>query len=159
MNYAVGDQVVHWSFGLGEIVQVDEKVLSGKSNQYYVVQMNNLTIWVPVSEKGERSLRSLTAAGDFQKTIRLLAGPGEPLPVDRFQRKTYLAEMMQDGTLESLCRLVRDLTFFKRLKKVNDTDNTILDRARKMLVNEWGVTLAVPTIQAERAMNELLAEG
>lgn len=159
MNYAVGDQVVHWSFGLGEIVQVDEKVLSGKAHQYYVVQMKDLTLWVPVSEKGERSLRSLTEAGDFRKTIRLLAAPGEPLPVDRFQRKTYLSELMQDGTLESLCRLVRDLTLFKKATKVNDSDNTILDRARKMLANEWGVALDVPTTQAESAMNEMLAEG
>ena len=158
MNYAVGDRVVHWSFGLGEIVRLDEKVLSGKTSQYYVVKTPNLTLWVPVSETGERSLRYLTSAREFQKKIRLLASQGEPLPADRFERKTQLAELLKDGTFESLCRLVRDLTFFKKGKKVNDNDNTTLERARKMLVNEWGIALSVPAYQAERELNELLEQ-
>lgn len=156
MNYAVGDQVVHWSFGLGEIVELDEKILLGKTKQYYVVQMANLTLWVPATEQGESSLRYLTSARDFKKVILLLSRPGKPLHVDRFQRKTQLTELMQDGTLESLCRLVRDLTLFKKMNRVTDSDNTILDRAKKMLVNEWGVSMAVPADQAERALNNLL---
>ena len=27
MNFQVGDQIVHWVYGLGEIIQVDEKRL------------------------------------------------------------------------------------------------------------------------------------
>jgi RNA polymerase-interacting CarD/CdnL/TRCF family regulator len=46
--FQVGDQVIHWAHGLGVIIQLDEKSLSGRTRQYYMVQMSGLTLWVPV---------------------------------------------------------------------------------------------------------------
>jgi len=157
-TYQVGDQVIHWSYGLGKIIQMDEKELSGQTGKYYVVQIRDLTIWVPVSETGERSLRFPTPARDFQRLFRVLASPGEPLSTDRLERKIHLSEQMKDGSLESICRVVRDLTLHKRLKKMNDNDNNILERARSFLLNEWSVALAVPVQQADRELRKLLGE-
>ena len=39
-TFQVGDQVIHWVYGLGEIVDLDEKVLAGESASYYVLQVN-----------------------------------------------------------------------------------------------------------------------
>lgn len=87
MIFNVGDQVIHWDHGLGEIIQLDEKVLSGHTGQYYVLQIRDLTLWVPITESGERGLRTLTPARDFQKLFGILASPGEPLSVNVLERK------------------------------------------------------------------------
>jgi RNA polymerase-interacting CarD/CdnL/TRCF family regulator len=94
--------------------------------------------------------------GDFQNLFRLLANPGEPLSEDRMTRKTQLAELLEDRTLESTCRLVRDLAYHKRTNKLNENDNTILKRARNFLLNEWSAALSVPVYQAERELRILL---
>lgn len=154
--FQVGDQVIHWAYGLGEIIQLDEKELSGHTCKYYVVKMRDLTLWVPVSETGERCLRFPTPARDFQKLFRILASPGEPLSVDRFERKTQLTQRLKDGTLESVCRVIRDLALRKRINKMNDNDSSILDRARSFLLNEWSLALSVPAQQAESELRELL---
>ena len=156
MAFQVGDQVIHWVYGLGEIIQLDEKVLSGHSDEYYVVQIRDLTLWVPRNEIGELCLRLPTPAKDFQKLFSLLASPGESLSPDRFMRKTQLTELMKDGTLESICRVVRDLEYHKRNNKINENDNSILERARDSLLNEWSVALSVPIQQAERELKDLL---
>ena len=39
--FQVGDQVIHWAHGLGVIIQLDEKSLSGHTQQYYVVETSN----------------------------------------------------------------------------------------------------------------------
>lgn len=156
MNYTVGDQVVHRSFGLGEIVQMDEKILAGKSGQYYVIKTQALTIWVPATEAGECNLRSPASARDFQRNIRLLAGPGKPLPRNWYERKNRLSALMSDGTLESLCRLVRDLTSYKSQQKFTENDIIVLDRAKMFLMLEWGVALEISAQQAEQNMNDLL---
>lgn len=155
-SFQVGDQVIHWMFGLGEIIQIDEKVLSGHMDIYYVVQTQELTLWVPLNKTGSHSLRAPTPALDFQKLIRILAKPGEPLSPDRFMRKTQLTELLKDRSLESICRVVRDLVDFKRTKKINENDNSILTHARNLLVNEWSVVLSVPVQQAERELKDLL---
>jgi len=156
MPFQVGDQVIHWVYGLGEIIQLDEKVLSGHTGKYYVVQMRDLTLWVPLNETGEHCLRFPTPAGDFQKLFRILASPGEPLSVDRFMRRTQLTELMKDRTLESICRVLRDLVYFMRNNKINDSDNSVLNHARNFLLNEWSVALSVPVQQAERELRNLL---
>jgi CarD family transcriptional regulator len=156
--FHVGDQVIHGVYGLGEIIQLDEKTLAGHTGQYYVLQLSGLTIWVPIDETGERHLRFLTPARDFQKLFHILASPGEPLSADRFERKKQLAELLKDGKLESFCRVIRDLAFLKRLKKMNDNDSSLLERARIFLLNEWSVALSVPVQQAESKLMELLGE-
>lgn len=156
MAFHVGNKVIHWAHGPGVIIKLEEKELSGHTNQYYVVQMHDLTLWVPISETGEHSLRLPTPVEDFQKLFHVLASPGEPLPADRLERKTLLTERMKDGRLESICRVIRDLTFLSRSKKMNDHDNSTLERARSFLLSEWSVALSVPIQQAGRELKELL---
>ena len=156
MSFEVGDQVIHWVYGLGEIIQIEEKVLSGHTAQYYVVQIRDLTLWVPLNDTDEHCLRLPTPRSEFQNLFRLLASPGEPLSEDRLTRKAQLTELMKDRTLESTCRVVRDLMYHKRTNKLNENDNTILKRARKFLLNEWSATLSVPLYQAELELTNLL---
>ncbi len=156
MAFHVGDQVIHWVYGLGEIIQLDEKDLYGHTENYYVVKIRDITLWVPINETGESRLRFLTPAGDFQNLFGILAGPGEPLSIDRLERKNELADRLKDGTLESICRVVRDLALHKRTKKMNDNDNSILNHARNFLLNEWSAALSVPLQQAERELRNIL---
>jgi len=159
LAYHVGDQVVHWVYGLGEIIQLDEKKLSGKPENFYVVNIRDMTLWVPISERGERCLRSLTPANDFQKLFGILASPGEPLSTDRLERRNQLAERLKDGTLESICQVIRDLALHKRIQKMNENDNAIQHRALSFLLDEWSTVLSVPVQQADHELKELLGAG
>jgi RNA polymerase-interacting CarD/CdnL/TRCF family regulator len=154
--FQVGDHVVHWVYGLGEIIELDEKALSGEPVKYYVLQINDLTLWVPQTEAGEHCLRFPTPAKDFQKLFDILAAPGESLSPDRHTRKTQLSEYLKDGTLESICRVVRDLTYHKRSNRTNENDSSILERARNLLLDEWSVALSIPIHQAELKLSALL---
>lgn len=154
--FQVGDQVIHWVYGLGEIIELDEKVLSGKANHYYVVQMRDLTLWVPQNRTGSQSLRPPTPAEDFERLFDLLASPGDPLSTNSYARKGELAEILKDKTLESICRVVRDLVTYKRNGRSNENDNSTLTYARNFLLNEWSVALSVPFHQAERELADLL---
>jgi len=156
MIFQVGDRVVHRTYGLGAVILLDEKNLSGHTNKYYVVETGELTLWVPRNVDGERCLRFLTPARDFKDLFRVLASPGNLLPPDRYERKKHLTERLNEGTLKSICRLIRDLVSHKQLKKMNDNDNAILNRAISFLLDEWSLVLTVPRLQAEQKMTELL---
>lgn len=157
--FHVGDQVIHWSHGPGEIVQLDEKEMSGQTSRYYVVQMRNLTLWVPITEEGERCLRFPSQPTDFMQQLEILRSPGELLSMDRMDRKVELTERLREGSLEAICRMVRDLTLFKQTKKANDQDNLMLDRARSLLLTEWCLSLSIPLAQAEADLEQLLSQA
>jgi RNA polymerase-interacting CarD/CdnL/TRCF family regulator len=157
MGFEVGDKVVHRSYGYGEIVEMDRKELSGRSALYYVVKIRDLTLWVPAIDNEEGNLRSPTPAADFQRLFSILTGPGEPLPDDRLDRKQKIGDLMKEGTLESICRVICDLNLQQRTKKLNENDGQVLERARQFLLSEWQQAFNVPYQQAEHELDELLA--
>jgi RNA polymerase-interacting CarD/CdnL/TRCF family regulator len=156
MGFEVGDKVVHRSYGPGEIIQLDRKELSGQSALYYVVKIRDLTLWVPASDNEEGNLRLPTPAAEFQRLFAILTGPGEPLPEDRLDRKQKINDLMKDGTLASICRVICDLNLQGRTKKLNDHDVQILERARQFLLSEWQLAFSVSPQQAQRELDDLL---
>lgn len=158
MVFEVGDKVVHRSYGSGEIVQLDRKELSGHSALYYVVKIRDLTLWVPAIDNEVGNLRPPTPAADFQHLFAILTGPGEPLPDDRLDRKQIISDMMKEGSLESICRVICNLNLQQRTKKLNENDIQVMSRARQFLLSEWQLAFSVSPQQAERELDELLAE-
>lgn len=159
MTYQVGSKVIHWAYGPGEIIQLDEKRLAGKSAMYYVVQFKDMTVWVPIDDSDKCSLRSPTPPGEFNNLFEILRGAGEILPEDRLERKNQLTERLRAGTLEAICRVIRDLCSYSYKKKLNDYDSGIMDRARRFLLAEWKLSLSVPAEDAQGKLEVLLDEG
>lgn len=156
MSFQIGDTVIHWTYGLGEIVLIEEKIIHGRSTNCYVVQISDLTIWVPIDDRAHKSLRVPTSPRDFDKLFSILTSPGEKLFEDRMQRKSQLMERLRDGQLASICRVVRDLTHFQRSTKLNDQERSILERATKSLLTEWTYSLDISVNQAHQAMLNML---
>lgn len=156
MGFRIGDKVIHCSFGLGDITQIEEKNINGTPTRCYVVRISDMTIWVPTDEMQQNSLRTPTPPEEFVRTLPILTSPNEALQEDRILRKNQLMDQLKDGQLASICRVVRDLTHYQRNSKLNDQERSILERAVKSLLTEWTVSLGLPFNQAHQAMESML---
>jgi CarD family transcriptional regulator len=157
MGFHIGDKVIHLSHGLGEIVDIEEKTIGDHPMDCYVVRTPQMTIWTPVDDEKQHNLRMPTPPDEFEDLFGILTSPGEKLTEDRILRKDQLLSQMRDGQLASICRVVRDLTIYRRSTKLNDQEKSILDRAMNSLLAEWTYSLDVPLIQAQQSMEELLS--
>lgn len=160
MDFNIGDRVIHKAYGSGEILQLDEKHVEGKTQTFYIVQTSNLTLWVPVEVEDESvpSLRYVTPPEQFKALFRILGGKAQELPEDRMERKLLLQERLKDGSLDAICRVVRDLHELNKIKKLNDYDTSIMERARGFLVDEWAIAFAIPSQQAEKELQGMLEQ-
>ncbi len=158
MNFNTGDTVMHWSYGIGQIVNLEERDLSGLKSLYYAVQMRDLTIWVPADGDVKSRLRTPTPKPRFKRLLAILSGPSQPLPEDRLERRTHLLELLKDGRPESLCQIIRDLSAYHKQKgkPMNDNDQMVLKQARNTLLGEWGFVLSITHAQAELELHRLL---
>ncbi len=147
-DYQVGDTVIHASYGLGEIIQMDEKFIHGRQMLCYVVSIGNLTIWVMADEPGKSGLRLPTPDNDFENLCVILSSPGKLLPTDRFDRKNELVERMKAGDLDSICTVIRDLNAYRHNKQLNEYDKTVMERAEHFLLEEWMYSRSVTLTQA-----------
>lgn len=156
MDFRVGDPVVHWSHGIGEIIGLEERAMAGKNTLYYVVKIQEFTVWVPADDKVLSRLRVPTSERKFKKLFAILSGPGASLSDDRLVRKTQLHNGLADGKVETLCHVIRDLTSYALLKHLNENDKDVLQRARNLLVGEWEFSLSIPLVDAEIELGRLL---
>lgn len=154
--FQVGDQVIHWAYGPGEVIRLDEKCLSGRTQLYYVVQMRDMMLWVPVEQSNNCSLRFPTPKQEFEDLFQILASSAIPLSSDRNERRLQLAERLRDHELSSICEVIRDLTQRKGLKRMNMEDNTTLERSKNLFVNEMSLVFSIPIQQSVDELKQLL---
>lgn len=157
MNFQRGDTVMHWTYGLGQIIQLEERDLSGVKTLYYAVQIRDMTVWVPSDGELEHRLRRPISESGFNELFAILSNPGEPLPDDRQQRRTRLLELLKDGCAQSLCRIISDLNAYRKIRPLNESDQSILKQSRNALLGEWEFVLSVTPAQAEHELHHWLA--
>mgnify|MGYP001267643117 CR=1 FL=1 len=159
MVFREGDPVMHWTYGLGRIMHLEERDLFGSTALYYAVEVGELTVWVPVDGKLESRLRPPMSGDEFARLLPILSSAGEPLPDDRNERRLRLQKLFKDGLAESLCYIIRDLSAYQSVKALNDNDQLLLKQARTALLGEWGFALSLTPAQAEREMHQLLSRN
>lgn len=156
MDYKIGDTIVHWAHGVGKVVAIDHKDLAGVVQEYYVVDIAQLKLWVPVDGANKGSIRLPTDSLQFVKLFEILRIPGEPFPDNQYLRKLELSKRMQKKTLEDVCHVIRALKDRARLHSLNQNDSSVLLRAEEHLLNEWVVSMGVERSKAHSDLNELL---
>jgi RNA polymerase-interacting CarD/CdnL/TRCF family regulator len=156
MVFKIGDKVIHLNHGLGEIVEIEDKMIHDHIVSCYVFRTPHLTTWVPIDTVDRHNLRLPKSKREFKDLSSVLQSPNEPLPEDHLERKKHLLELMNDGQLNSICRVVRALSDLGNNTKLNEMDKSILERAKNSLLVEWMFSLSVTLSQAQHQMAELL---
>jgi CarD family transcriptional regulator len=156
MRFHVGDTVVHWSHGMGEVVGVEDREVTGQNQTYYVVKIHELSIWVPNDAHLDKRLRPPTSRDGFEHLFNILRAPAQLLPEDRHQRKLQLHRQLSSGSVEETCRVIRDLTGLEHKKSLNMDDRGVLLRAEASLREEWMHTLRVEPAEVHAALKRLL---
>lgn len=156
MSFRTGDHVMHWSFGFGEVVELKAHSASQNEVLHYVVQIDDMKIWVPEDEMLNQRLRSPSSEEEFKHLQSILSNKKEILPKDRILRKNMITEILKDGSAESLFRVVRGLANYRKVNSLNDYDQALLRRVEKALIGEWGFVLSVSPLQAETDLRQML---
>jgi RNA polymerase-interacting CarD/CdnL/TRCF family regulator len=159
MAFQIGDKVIHSTHGFAEIINVESKEVSGISSDYYVVQTRKLLLWIPLISKSKESLRFPTSKSKFPNLVDILRSHNMPFPANRNDRKSKIHNMLTDGTTESICGLIRDLSFCRKNNKLNETETSILKSAVIRLIDEWQYSMSISQIQATGELNSLLNES
>jgi RNA polymerase-interacting CarD/CdnL/TRCF family regulator len=156
MKFHEGDTVMHWTYGLGQIIRLEERNVSGLNALYYAVQIRDMTVWVPSDDELQNRLRAPTSKSGFNELIAILSNPGQSLPDDRKERRAYLLGFLKDGSTQSLCHIIRGLHAYRNIRTLNDSDQSILKQARNSLLGELGFVLSMTPAEAEHELNHWL---
>jgi CarD family transcriptional regulator len=160
MEFISGDDVVHPSYGVGNIMRLEERQLAEvETRQYYVLAFGKMTVWMPVQAGPASPLRLVTAPRDLGQYRTLLKSCPVTLDRDYKKRRLDLNEQLAHGSFQVVCEIVRDLTALGWHKPMNELDSTMLKKVRANLWQEWATSTGQPLPEAILEVNALLQAG
>ena len=159
-SYRVGDTVVHPVHGVGVITRLDEIKQGEQSRLYYVIAKHDkVTVWVPVDTAAQCGMRPAVSASGFAVVCGILSSAAQPLNEQAHQRQVEIHERLNQGTLEAICSIIRDLTVRRSSRRLNENDAKMLKRTRKLLLDEWVLVMDVRQQEAESHLSAMLDES
>jgi RNA polymerase-interacting CarD/CdnL/TRCF family regulator len=151
-----GDWIVHLYHGVGQIKGVEEKPLNGKMHTYYRVKTYNSILWIPVDNADNDRIRPLSTEEELDEALKALQKPPHEMDPNHSKRKGRIRDVKSDGSLLSICRLVRDLSARRMENRLNATEQRALQRLEDRLVREWSVCKHIGVEEAAQKLNEML---
>jgi len=157
MQFKVGDRVVHPVYGIGHIVEIEEKQFSEKRARLsYKVAFPERSVWLPVGATEAGGLRPVTAKNNLDQYRSLLKSRPVPLHKNHHRRHRELISRLKQGSFQVVCEVVRDLTAWGWHKPLGPTDLATLQKTRESLHQEWAAAAGVSMTEAVKEVDSLL---
>ena len=157
MQFKVSDLVVHATYGVGRIVEIEEKMFSEKGTRlYYKITLPKRTVWIPVEAQEASGLRLVTLKSDLNQYRTLLKSPPVALHKNHYWRHLELVSRLKQGSFQVVCEVVRDLTAWSWRKPLGQTDTSTLRQTRESLYQEWATAAGVSLAEASKEVESLL---
>jgi RNA polymerase-interacting CarD/CdnL/TRCF family regulator len=157
-RFSVGDWIVHYFHGIGQVEAIVQKGLAGKRKTYYRVATEEMKYWLPIDEEDSEHIEPIRTKMEFEEAIKEFSTPPQPIAKHFKARKNLIHKRWLDGDLLSRARLIRDLAGRNHLKRLSFNEKEILETLEKYFVDEWLV--ADPDLTrsvAYEKMNTLLS--
>jgi len=157
MQFNAGDVVIHPVYGMGHITAIEEKQFSEiEACLYYQIAFPRSNIWVPIEAQEAIGLRLVTAKGDLDKYRDLIKSRPVLLSGDLPKRHIELASRLKEGSFQTMCEVVRDLTATGWQKPLGPTTKSILRKTQERLYQEWAMAADVSIAEATKEIGTLL---
>lgn len=137
LRFNVGDWVVHYYHGIGQVKDVVEKGLEGNENTFYKVTTKDIDYWIPIEDEDSDHIEPIRSVQDFEEALEVLATKPEPIAKHHKSRKKKIHDRWMNGDLLNRAKLLRDLNGRLKLIKLSFSEKEMLEKVRKYFINEW----------------------
>ena len=62
-RFKVGDWVVHYSYGLGKVINIANKGIENANEPYYQVKTKDFTYWIPIESQYADHIKPIRSKG------------------------------------------------------------------------------------------------
>jgi CarD family transcriptional regulator len=160
VSFRVGDKVVYPHHGAAVIDRLEKKEMFGEKREYFVLEMEieKLTLRVPVDGTDEVGLRKVTPAKEVPKVVKAL-GKIEPTTntTNWSRRFKQNQEKLRSGDIYQVAEVVRSLHQRDKEKGLAAGEKRMLTQSRQILASELTFSKNCDREAAEAILDEALA--
>jgi CarD family transcriptional regulator, regulator of rRNA transcription len=159
-SFKVGDRAVHPSHGVGEVVEIEERDLGGRSTSCYVLKIidSDLKVMVPTEAAPRVGLRPVMKKKEAEKILEILRAPEVAVDVQPWNRRfRAYTEMLKSGLPAEIAKVLRDMYRLKFDKDLSFGERRLLDQARSLLIQELALAKKVTAASIEGEIQEIFS--
>jgi CarD family transcriptional regulator len=162
MKLTIGQKAVYPARGIAEVVDVEQREISGRVQSFYVLRLatSALKILVHVDKAEQVGIRPVAGAADVNEVLQILRE--KTVSFDRHtwnRRYRAFMEKLKSGSLFEVAEVFRDLSLLKRTKSLSFGERRMLDTARGLVVQELSVARATDRASVEDELDRAIKEG
>jgi len=154
--FKIGDKVIHSSYGLCEISNIEtvENTYWGKQ-ECYIIYMQKTKAMIPIIHA--EVLRLPITQEEVAHILAMLDNL-EDLPKDRDARNCidFYTEKFKANNSFKNAEILKDLTYLKETDKLIEKEKKLLDCVKKILVEEISYVKEITILEAEKIINQHL---
>lgn len=157
-EYKVKQQIVYPSQGVGTITEIFEREFNGEKVSYYKIylEVSDMVVMVPVSHAKDLGIRAIVDAEEATKALDVLGEDFEPITSDWKLRYQMNLDLLKDGTIEGIAKIVRCLYNRSKVKELPIQERKLYDSAKKLLEDELSIALDKELSEIEALIHEKL---
>ena len=160
IQFQIGDKAVYPAQGVGEIIGIDEKSVSGKTHRFYCLRIidTDIRILVPIDNAEQVGLRNVVTPDDVEGVYDVLRHEETCLDKQTWNRRYRgFMEKIKTGSLFEVAEVFRDLHRLKRTKTLAFGERRMLETARGLIVQELSVAKGLSAAKIEGELSTLLS--
>lgn len=143
VQFSVGDHVVYPLQGVGVIKRVEERIFRGAQTLYYVIYLDisDMTVMIPVDKSDEMGIRAIVPQEEAQAAIDTISSKYEPMPVDWKARYQMNVDLLRQGSIASIAKVVQALYHRSKIKELPVQERKLYDNALRLLIDETAYSM------------------
>ncbi len=160
MELVKGQKVAYPSQGVCMVENIESKCIGESSISFYALRVlsDNSVILVPTANAESVGIRPIISSIQCKSLIQKLSTDFEPVSCDWKTRSRHFTEQLQSGDVFEAADVLKKLTFLGHEKKLSFREQTLLEKAKFLIVSE--ITNANVSDEAQlRAEIEVLVES
>ncbi len=138
MELNIGQKVSYPNQGVCLVEKIENKKIAGNSMDFYFLRVlsDNSSIFVPTSNAESIGVRPIITSKQYKNLVTDLAEDFDEVSSDWKVRSREYNEKLQSGDVFEAADVLKKLTFLSQEKKLSFREQTLLEKARFLIVSE-----------------------
>ncbi len=158
--YNIGDKILYPPHGAGEIESIEERIVLGKKQSYYIMRMpyEDMTVMIPQEGCDKIGVRYIIDKDEAKKVLEAFRTKkiSEDENWNRRQRENVVK--IKSGDIYEVLSVVKALMIREGTKGLSTSERKMLNMSRKIMVSEIVMSGAASISDVESILNDTIAE-
>jgi len=159
--FRVGKKVVYPAHGVALIEAIEEKVVSGCRQSFYILRVlgndTTTTIMIPTHNATRVGLREVIGPSEIPRVMEILRRKDVEISPNWNRRFKDNSERIKSGSLYEMALVLRKLVVLQKERHLSFGEKKMLENVRQLIVSEIAIAAGIDPREADGMVEKTIA--